>query len=120
MARPRLMVDYAIVLRMRDIDQLGWSRMAEEYRKVSGQFISRDTIKRRYYMAKLLQTYDPAIYSGILLLKASTATAKIPPGATHTSVKIVTTIQVKRGIYIKRLSTTPKESPPTGSQSISK
>ncbi len=50
--RPRLSVDFAIVLRLRDIDNLGWSRMAEAYRKISGQYMSRDTIKRRYLEAK--------------------------------------------------------------------
>jgi len=52
MGRPRLSVDFAIVLRMRDGQNLGWSRMAEEYRKMSGVYISRDTMKRRYFEAK--------------------------------------------------------------------
>ena len=52
MGRPRLSVDFAIVLRMRDDRNLGWSRMAEEYRKLSGEYISQDTIKRRYFEAK--------------------------------------------------------------------
>ncbi len=34
--RPRLPVDFAIVLRMRDMDNLGWSRMAEAYREITG------------------------------------------------------------------------------------
>lgn len=50
--RPRLFIDFAIVLRLRDMDNLGWSRMAETYRKITGQYISRDTIKRRYLEAK--------------------------------------------------------------------
>ena len=50
--RPRLSVDFAIVLRLRDVDNLGWSRMAEAYREIIGQYISRDTIKRRYLEAK--------------------------------------------------------------------
>jgi len=50
--RPRLSVDFAIVLRLRDIDNLGWLRMAEAYREISGQYISRDTIKRRYLEIK--------------------------------------------------------------------
>ncbi|MFC1919098.1 hypothetical protein ACFLWW_03920 [Chloroflexota bacterium] len=33
-------------------DNLGWSRMAEAYRELTGQYISRDTIKRRYLEAK--------------------------------------------------------------------
>ncbi len=50
--RPRVLVDFAIVLRLRDIDNIGWSRMAETYRELTGQYISRDTIKRRYLEAK--------------------------------------------------------------------
>jgi len=50
--RPRLSVDFAIVLRLRDVDNLGWSRMAEAYREITGQYMSRDTIKRRYLEAK--------------------------------------------------------------------
>lgn len=52
MGRPRLPVDFAIVLRLRDEQKLGWSRMAEGYREITGQWISRDTIKRRYLEAK--------------------------------------------------------------------
>jgi hypothetical protein len=52
MGRPRLSVDFAIVLRMRDDQNLGWSRMAEDYRKLSGEYVSRDTMKRRYFEAK--------------------------------------------------------------------
>lgn len=50
--RPRLEVDSALVLRLRDDENLGWSRGVEEYRKRTGQWISRDTFKRRYYEAK--------------------------------------------------------------------
>jgi len=53
--RPKLSVDFAIVLRLRDVDNLGWSRMAEAYREITGQYISRDTIKRRYLEAIALQ-----------------------------------------------------------------
>ncbi len=49
--RPRLSVDFAIVLRLRDKENLGWSRMAEAYRKLTGQYVSRDTMKRRYLEA---------------------------------------------------------------------
>jgi len=55
MGRPRLSVDFAIVLRMRDDQNLGWSRMAEAYREMTGQYISRDTVKRRYLEAKTKQ-----------------------------------------------------------------
>ena len=50
--RPRLEVDYALVLRLRDDEYLGWTRGAEEYRKRTSQWISRDTFKRRYFEAK--------------------------------------------------------------------
>ena len=46
--RPRITVDFAMVLRMRDVEKMGWSRMAQAYRELTGQYISRDTIKRRY------------------------------------------------------------------------
>ena len=50
--RPRLSVDFAIVLRLREVEHLGWSRMADAYREITGQYVSRDTIKRRYLGAK--------------------------------------------------------------------
>jgi hypothetical protein len=50
--RPRVEVDYAIVLRLRDVENLGWSRGAAEYRRRTGHWLSRDTFKRRYYEAK--------------------------------------------------------------------
>jgi hypothetical protein len=49
--RPRVQVDFAIVLRMRDFQNLGWTRMAKAYQEETGQYISRDTIKRRYLEA---------------------------------------------------------------------
>ena len=56
--RPRISVDFAIVLRLRDKDDLGWSRMAEAYREIAGRYISRDTIKRRYLEAKAGQSEE--------------------------------------------------------------
>ena len=53
--RPRKEVDFAIVLRMREERNLGWSKMAEAYRELTGQYISRDTIKRRYLEAKTIR-----------------------------------------------------------------
>jgi hypothetical protein len=50
--RPKIPVDFTIVLRLRDEDKKGWSRMAVTYQKIAGQYISRDTIKRRYFEAK--------------------------------------------------------------------
>ncbi len=55
-SRPRLSVDFAIVLRLRDVNKMGWSRMAEAYREISGQYVSRDTVKRRYLEAKARET----------------------------------------------------------------
>ena len=52
MGRPRLSVDFAIVLRLRDGQNLGWSKMAEVYRELTGEYVSRDTMKRRYLEAK--------------------------------------------------------------------
>ena len=57
--RPRLSVDFAIVLRLRDQQGLGWSRMAEAYREETGQWISRDSMKRRYLEAKARQEENP-------------------------------------------------------------
>ena len=46
--RPRLKVDFALVLRLREHDNLGWSRVAKEYTRITGQYISKETCKRRY------------------------------------------------------------------------
>jgi hypothetical protein len=54
--RPRVEVDYALVLRLRDVENLGWSRGAAEYRRRTGQWLSRDTFKRRYYEAKAIKS----------------------------------------------------------------
>jgi hypothetical protein len=50
--RPRLNVNLDLVLRLRDEENLGWTRGAEQYRERTGQWISRDTFKRRYHEAK--------------------------------------------------------------------
>ena len=50
--RPRLSVGVATVLRLREVDNLGWSRMAKAYRELTGEYVSRDTMKRRYVEAK--------------------------------------------------------------------
>ncbi len=50
--RPKLKVDNALIVHLRDVEHLGWSRSAEEYRQRTGQWISRDTFKRRYLEAK--------------------------------------------------------------------
>ena len=52
MGRLRLLVDFAIVLRLREVENPVWSRAAMAYREITGQYISRDTIKRRYLETK--------------------------------------------------------------------
>jgi hypothetical protein len=59
--RPRVSVDFAIVLRMRDVEKMGWLRMAEVYREITGRYISRDTIKRRYLEVKAQKTTSTKI-----------------------------------------------------------
>ena len=46
-------MDFAIVLRLRDVENMGWSRMAQAYMEMTGRYISRDTIKRRYLGSKI-------------------------------------------------------------------
>ena len=55
--RPRLSVDFAIVLRLREEENLGWSRMAKRYLEETGQWVSRDTMKRRYLEATECRAY---------------------------------------------------------------
>jgi len=50
--RPRIEADFALILRLRDVENLGWSRGAAVYRDRTKQWISRDTFKRRYFEAK--------------------------------------------------------------------
>ena len=54
--RPRIIVDSALILSLREVEHLGWLRGAEEYRRRTGQWISRDTFKRRYYEAKAMKS----------------------------------------------------------------
>jgi len=54
--RPRIEVDFALILRLRDVENLGWSRGAARYREITKQWISRDTFKRRYYEAKAMKS----------------------------------------------------------------
>ena len=50
--RPRLLVDFGLILDLRENENLGWSRVAGEYIKRTGQYISKQTCKRRYIAAK--------------------------------------------------------------------
>ena len=51
--RPRLLVDYGLVLALREREHLGWFRVATEYIRRTGQYISKQTCKRRYEEVKL-------------------------------------------------------------------
>ena len=46
--RPRLLVDFGLVLDLREKENLGWSRVAREYTRRTGQYVSKQTCKRRY------------------------------------------------------------------------
>ena len=50
--RPRLSVDFALILHLRERCNLGWSRVAREYTKEMGQYISKETCKRRHLEIK--------------------------------------------------------------------
>jgi len=50
--RPRLVVDCALVLHLREGQHLGWSRVAQEYRRIKREFASKETLKRRYFELK--------------------------------------------------------------------
>ena len=50
--RPRIEVDCALILRLRDVENLGWARGAARYREINKRWIILDTFKRRYYEAK--------------------------------------------------------------------
>jgi hypothetical protein len=53
--RPRLLVDFGLILDLRERQGLGWSRVAREYAKRAGRFISKQTCKRRYEEVKSAQ-----------------------------------------------------------------
>ena len=52
-ARPRKTVIIGLILDLRMKENLGWSRVAMEYTRRTGVFISKQTCKRRYLEAKL-------------------------------------------------------------------
>ena len=51
--RPRKTVNNGLVLDLREEEGLGWERVATEYTRRTGDFISKQTCKRRYLEAKL-------------------------------------------------------------------
>ncbi len=56
--RPRLLVDFGLILDLRESEKLGWSRVATEYTKRTGQYISKQTCKRRYEEVKLSEATE--------------------------------------------------------------
>ena len=56
-------------MRLREKDNFGWSRVAEEYRKITGQFIRSDTAKRRYLHYKDLESAGRVINVGSFSIK---------------------------------------------------
>ena len=46
--RPKLSVDLALILHLREVENLGWSMLAREYARRTGQDISTETCRRRY------------------------------------------------------------------------
>jgi len=46
--RPRLSADFGLILDLRESEHLGWSRVASEYIKRTGQYISKQTCQKRY------------------------------------------------------------------------
>ena len=50
--RPRLSTDLKLLLHLREVQNLGWSRVAREYTERTGQDISTETCRRRYREAQ--------------------------------------------------------------------
>ena len=47
--RPKIKVDYDLIISLRQTESLGWKRAAAEYSSRTGQNISKDTYRRRYF-----------------------------------------------------------------------
>lgn len=50
--RPRKAVDFGLILDLRERENLGWSMVAMEYILRTGDYISKQTCKRRYFEVK--------------------------------------------------------------------
>ncbi len=46
--RPRFSVDFALILHFRETRHFGWYKVAREYTIRTGDYISKETCKRRY------------------------------------------------------------------------
>ena len=49
-------MNFAVLLRLREKDNFGWSRAAKEYLTQTGQYVSPETLERRYLEYKELQS----------------------------------------------------------------
>ena len=56
--RPRKTVRIGLVLDLREEEGLGWGRVATEYTRRTGDFISKQTCKRRYYEGRSRDDQD--------------------------------------------------------------
>ena len=63
--RPRVNTDVPTIVKLHDVDKLGWSLIAERFRQINGQYISRDTVKRRYNEAKKQQSSGVVSYKRV-------------------------------------------------------
>jgi hypothetical protein len=54
--RPRVKVNFAVLLPLRDVHHFGWSRVAKEYLIQTGQRVSPETLERRYLKYKETQS----------------------------------------------------------------
>ena len=55
---PRKKVNYGLLLDLRIKENLGWSRVAMEYTRRTGDYISKQTCRRRYDEARLRDDQD--------------------------------------------------------------
>ena len=51
--RPRRSVNFGLLLDLREKHCMGWSRIAQAYIEKTGQYISKQTCKRRYQEMKV-------------------------------------------------------------------
>ena len=58
--RPRLLVDFGLIMDLRERENLSWSRVAREYTRRTGQYVSKQTCKRRYEEVTSRRTFTTA------------------------------------------------------------
>ena len=77
--RPRLLVNYGLILGLRESENLGWFRVAREYTKRTGQYISKQTCKRRYEEIKVVKSNTDAHSQKIKLPRSPPRTDTYAP-----------------------------------------